>query len=136
VLAIHPAGPQTGGTQGKSDPNAELLDAAALCRQLVPDASMYAVLADHRLKLFPDEMFADLFPSGRGRPSVPGDVMATALVLKELEGLSDRQAADALRCDIRRKVATGLALDHPGVLHRVHLLADPPGQQLASRAHP
>jgi hypothetical protein len=76
---------------------------------------MYAVLADHRLKLFPDELFADLFPSGRGRPSVPGDVMATALVLKELEGLSDRQAADALRCDIRWKVATGLALDHPGV---------------------
>jgi IS5 family transposase len=105
--------------QGKSDPNAELLDAAALCRQLVPDASMYAVLADHRLKLFPDELFADLFPSGRGRPSVPGDVMATALVLKELEGLSDRQAADALRCDIRWKVATGLALDHPGVHYTV-----------------
>jgi len=41
--------------------------------------------------------------------------MATALVLKDLEGLSDRQAADALRCDIRWKVATGLALDHPGV---------------------
>jgi hypothetical protein len=34
--------------------------------------------------------------------------MATALVLKELEGLSDRQAADALRCDIRWKVATSL----------------------------
>ena len=105
--------------QGKSDPNPELLDAAALCRQLVPQSSMYAVLADHRLKLFPDELFADLFPSGRGRPSVPGDVMATALVLKELEGLSDRQAADALKCDIRWKVATGLALDHPGVHYTV-----------------
>lgn len=105
--------------QGKSDPNPELLDAAALCRQLVPESSMYAVLADHRLKLFPDELFADLFPSGRGRPSVPGDVMATALVLKELEGLSDRQAADALKCDIRWKVATGLALDHPGVHYTV-----------------
>ena len=78
VLAIRPAGPQTVGMQGKSDPNAELLDAAALCRQLVPDSSMYALLADPRLKLFPDELFADLFPSGRGRPSVPGDVMATA----------------------------------------------------------
>jgi len=119
VLAIRLAGPQTVGMQGKSDPNAELLDAAALCRQLVPDSSMYALLADHRLKLFPDELFADLFPSGRGRPSVPGDVMATALVLKELEGLSDRQAADALRCDIRWKVATGLALDHPGVHYTV-----------------
>jgi IS5 family transposase len=105
--------------QGKSDPNPELLDAAALCGQLVPESSTYAVLAKQRLRLFPDELFADLFPSGRGRPSVPGDVMATALVLKELEGLSDRQAADALRCDIRWKVATGLALDHPGVHYTV-----------------
>jgi hypothetical protein len=46
---------------------------------------------------------------------VPAEVMASAMVLKELEGLSDRQAADALRCDIRWKVATGLALDHSGV---------------------
>src|SRR2546423_12572397 len=88
--------------QGKSDPNPELMDAAALCGQLVPESSTYAVLAKQRLRLFPDEMFADLFTSGRGRPSVPGDVMATALVLKELEGLSDRQAADALRCSAGR----------------------------------
>jgi IS5 family transposase len=101
--------------QGKSDPNPQLLDAVALCRQLVPDGSLYAFLADHRRELFRDEDFADLFPSGRGRPSVPADVMAVALVLKELEGLSDRQAADALRCDIRWKVACGLPLDHPGV---------------------
>jgi IS5 family transposase len=101
--------------QGKSDSNPQLLDAAALCRQLVPDGSLYGFLADHRRKLFRDEDFADLFPSGRGRPSVPADVMAVALVLKELEGLSDRQAADALRCDIRWKVACGLPLDHPGV---------------------
>lgn len=101
--------------QGKSDPNSEYLDASALCRQLVPDGSVYAFLADHRAELFPDEDFADLFPSGTGRPSVPAAVMASAMVLKELEGLSDRQAADALRCDIRWKVATGLALDHPGV---------------------
>jgi len=101
--------------QGKSDPNPELLDAGALCRQLVPEGSVYAFLTDHRAELFPDRDFADLFPSATGRPSVPAAVMATAMVLKELEGLSDRQAADALRCDIRWKVATGLALDHPGV---------------------
>ena len=101
--------------QGKSDPNPELLDAAALCRQLVPEGSVYAFLADHRGELFPDEEFADLFASDTGRPSAPADVMASALVLKELEGLSDRQAADALRCDIRWKVACGLPLDHAGV---------------------
>jgi IS5 family transposase len=105
--------------QGKSDPNAELLDAAALCRHLVADDSVYAFLADHRRELFPDELFADLFASGRGRPSVPADVVATVMVLQALEGLSDRDAAAALRTNIAWKVAAGLALDDAGVHYSV-----------------
>jgi len=104
---------------GKSDPNAELLDAAALCRHLVAEDSMHAFLADHRRELFPDELFADLFPSGRGRPSVPADVVATVTVLQALEGLSDRDAAAALRTDIAWKVAAGLALDDGGIHYSV-----------------
>jgi IS5 family transposase len=106
--------------QGRSDPNRELLDAAALCRQLVPEGSVEAFLADHRQELFPDPMFEDLFPSGRGRPSVPADVVASVMVLQALEGLSDRDAARALTDRISWKVACGLALDeegfHPTVL--------------------
>ncbi|HUG84022.1 MAG TPA: IS1182 family transposase [Euzebya sp.] len=89
----------------------ELLDTAALCGHLVPAGSVYSFLAQHRGRIFPDELFADLFPSGRGRPSVPADVIASAFVLKELEGLSDRQAAAALTRDIAWKVACGWALD-------------------------
>jgi transposase len=109
-----------GGVQGTSDSNRELLDAAALVGHLVPAGSVYAFLAEHRRRLFPDELFADLFLSGRGRPSVPADVIATVLVLQSLEGLSDRDAVQALRTDLRWKVAAGLALDdegfHPTVL--------------------
>ncbi len=100
--------------QGHSDPNRELLDAAALCRQLVPPGSVEAFLADHRHDLFPDEMFEDLFLSGRGRPSIPADVVASVMVLQALEGLSDRDAARALRDRISWKVACGLALDDEG----------------------
>jgi IS5 family transposase len=100
--------------QGKSDLNPELLDAAALCRQLVPDGSVEAFLADHRHELFPDGLFADLFPSGRGRPSIPGDVVASVMVLQALEGLSDREAERALRDRISWKVATGLPIDSTG----------------------
>jgi len=100
--------------QGHSDPNRELLDAAAVCRQLVPEGSVEAFLADHRAELFPDEMFEDLFPSRRGRPSVPADVVASVMVLQALEGLSDRDAARALRDRISWKVACGLALDDEG----------------------
>ena len=101
--------------QGTNDPSrVELLDAAALCRHLVQEGSVYAFLADHRSTLFPDQLFADLFPSGRGRPSVPADVVATVMVLQALEGLSDREAAAQLRHSIAWKVACGLSLVDPG----------------------
>ena len=92
---------------------------AALCRKLVPEGSVEAFLADHRQDLFPDELFSDLFPSARGRPSVPADVIATVMVLQSLEGLSDRDAARALRDRISWKVACGLALDDGGFHHSV-----------------
>ena len=90
------------------------MDTAALVGHLVPAGSVYAFLAEHRERLFPDGLFADLFPSGRGRPSVPGDVIASVLVLQTLQGLSDTEAVQALRCDLRWKVACGLAIDHEG----------------------
>jgi hypothetical protein len=106
--------------QGQSDPDRVLLDAQALVGHLVPAGTVHGFLAQHRQRLFPDEMFADLFGSGRGRPSVPADVIATVLVLQALEGLSDRDALRALVTDLRWKVAAGLALDdegfHPTVL--------------------
>ena len=127
--------------QGHSDPNRELLDAAALCRQLVPEGSVEAFLADHRRELFPDEMFEDLFSSRRGRPSVPADVVASVMVLQALEGLSDRDAARALRDRISWKVACGLALDDEGFdFTGAHLLAHSiaevraPGADLRRRA--
>ena len=111
---------QTQRMQGRSDRNAELLDAAALCGHLVTVDSVHALLAAHRRELFPDDLFGDLFPSGRGRPSVPADVIATVMVLQALEGLSDRDAVRELRTNIAWKVAAGLSLAdegfHPTVL--------------------
>ncbi len=63
---------------------------------LLPAGSVFAFLAEHRSRLFPAEMFADLFASGRGRPSIPGEVIASVIVLQTLHGLSDREAADAV----------------------------------------
>ena len=96
--------------QGSSGPDRELLDALALCGHLLGPGSVHAFLAEHRREVFPDEMFEDLFPSGRGRPSVPAEVIATVMVLQALEGLSDRQAVRRLETDIAWKAAAGLAL--------------------------
>ena len=108
------AGEQELVMQGKADPDRHLLDAAAFCRELIEEGTIYAFLADHRAELFKDEDFADLFPSRRGRPSTPAVLVCTVMVLQALEGLSDRDAIRALRTRIDWKVACGLALDDPG----------------------
>lgn len=96
--------------QGSSRLDRTLLDASALCRHLLGEGSVHAFLAEHRAVVFPDSLFEDLFPTNRGRPSVPADVVATVMVLQSLEGLSDRQAVRRLETDIAWKAAAGLAL--------------------------
>jgi Transposase domain (DUF772)/Transposase DDE domain len=103
-----------GFMQGKERVDRQLLDAQALVGHLVPAGSMFGFLAAHRGELFGDEDFADLFPSGRGRPSVPASVMASVLVLQVLHDYSDAEAAEAARCDLRWKAACGFPLDHGG----------------------
>ena len=100
--------------QGRRVDELELLDAASVAGHLVEAGSVFRLLADHRRELFPEAMFADLFPSTRGRPSVPADIAASILVLQALNGLSDREAMAALRTDLRWKVACGLAVGHGG----------------------
>ena len=106
--------------QGRSEDQRDLLDVESVAGHLLVPGSVFAFLAEHRRWLFPAELFADLFPSGRGRPSVPPDVVAAVLVLQTLHGLSDREAADAVTYDLRWKAACGVAIDagsfHPSTL--------------------
>ncbi|HTM84586.1 MAG TPA: IS1182 family transposase [Mycobacterium sp.] len=101
--------------QGTSSRGRQLFDTAVLVGHLVPAGSVYAFLAEHRGVVFADGLFADLFASRRGRPSVPGEVIASVLVLQTLQDLSDAEAMQALRCDLRWKVACGLPIDHEGL---------------------
>lgn len=106
--------------QGRSDPQRDVFDVESVAGHLLPAGSVYAFLAEHRDRLFPEAKFADLFPSQRGRPSVPAPVVATVLLLQALHGLSDREAAEAVTFDLRWKAACGLAVTapafHPTVL--------------------
>jgi hypothetical protein len=94
--------------QGRADDQRELLDAESVAGHLLKSDSVFAFLAAHRLELFPEEMFADLFPSRRGRPSVPAEVMASVITLQALHGLSDNETVDAVTFDLRWKAACGL----------------------------
>ena len=96
--------------QGRSRRDRELLDAGEMAGHLVPAGSVFAFLAEHRAELFPDSFTADLFGSRTGRPSLPADLVGSVLVLQALHDLPDGQAADALKFDIRWKVACGRSL--------------------------
>jgi IS5 family transposase len=76
---------------------------------------MFAFLAAHRAEVFPDGDYADLFaPPGVGRASVPATQMAAVMTLQALHDYSDRETAEAVRFDVRWKVAIGAPLDDEG----------------------
>ncbi len=68
--------------------------------------------------LWADEDFASWYPRD-GRPGISPAQLATVSVLQFLLGLSDRDAAEAVRCRIDFKYALGLDLDDPGFHHSV-----------------
>jgi hypothetical protein len=101
--------------QGFERMDRQFLDAAAVAGHLVPENSMFAFLAFHRAEVYPDADYGDLFsPPGVGRPSLPATQMAAVLTLQALHDYSDRETAEAVRFDVRWKVAIGAPLDDPG----------------------
>jgi hypothetical protein len=82
-------------------------DIEAFCDRTLPARSIYSLLHRERDRLFPDELFADLF-SDRGRRSGPPSVVATVMVCQRLEGLSDREAVERYAFDARWRYAAGV----------------------------
>lgn len=88
--------------------------------------------------LFGDADFAGLYPS-RGKPAWSPGRPAPVSVMQFAEGLSDRQAADAVRGRLDRKYLLGLELVDPGFDHSVltefrdRLIAGDAGIELLDR---
>ena len=86
--------------------------------RVAPD-SIYGLLHRECFRLFPDEMFADLFADS-GRNCVPPMIVAVVMVLQRIEGCSDREAVDRFTYDARWKYAAGgLGFGYPGFVHTV-----------------
>lgn len=73
---------------------------------------------DHLDGLWSDEDFVSWYPRD-GRPGLSPAQLATVCVLRFLLNLSDRQAAEAVRCRIDFKYALAMDLDDPGFHHSV-----------------
>src|SRR3954469_13376 len=86
---------------------------AYVARAAYPDGNPYMTVRDALGTFYDDERFAALFPE-RGQPALAPWRLALVTVLQFAEGLSDRQAADAVRGRIDWKYALGLELTDPG----------------------
>src|SRR5438067_3335438 len=96
-----------------------LTTTTSFCEPLVAPDAIYGLLHRECHRLFPDEMFADLFTSV-GRRCVPPMIVAVVMVLQRLEGCSDREAVERFTYDVRWKYAAGgLGFDYPGFVHTV-----------------
>jgi transposase len=73
---------------------------------------------DHLDGLWDDEDFVSWYPRD-GRPGLSPAQLATVRLLQFLLNLSDRQAAEAVRCRIDFKYALAMDLDDPGFHHSV-----------------
>src|SRR3712207_2720724 len=84
-----------------------------IARAAFPKGTLCLRLADTLGAISRDQPFADLFPR-RGQPAASPARLALVSVLQFVEGLSDRQAADAVRSRIDWKYTLALELSDPG----------------------
>ncbi len=80
----------------------------------VAQDSIYGRMAAVRDVLFADDDLAEMYCLDNGRPSLPPSLMSGVLLLQFHDGVSDPEAVERLRYDLRWKVALGLPLDYRG----------------------
>jgi len=86
---------------------------ASTAHAAFPRGNRYLAMRDELGVFYSDQEFAPLFPT-RGQPAQTPWRLALIVVFQFAEGLSDVQAADAVRSRIDWKYALSLDLDDPG----------------------
>ena len=88
-------------------------DTARIAHAAFPKGHPYLALRDELGAIFADHAFSDLF-SRRGRSAIAPAQLALVTILQFAEGLSDIQAANAVRARIDWKYVLSLELDDSG----------------------
>jgi transposase len=89
-----------------------------VARAAFPRGNVYMRMRDELGAIYDDQLFVSLFPA-RGQPAEAPWRLAFTTVMQFAEGLSDRQAADAVRSRIDWKYALSLELTDSGFDHTV-----------------
>lgn len=93
-------------------------DTRRVARAAFSKGNMYMRMRDELGEVYGDASFAELFP-GRGQKAESPGRLAWVTVMQFSEGLSDRQAAEAVRARIDWKYVLGLELDDAGFNYSV-----------------
>ena len=98
------------------DPRDIPTETAKVARAAFPNGNKYMRLRDELGPIYNDDQFSSLFV-WRGRPAESPGFMAQVTIMQFAEGLTDRQAAEAVRGRIDWKYALGLELTDTGFAH-------------------
>lgn len=93
-------------------------ETAEVARKAFPKGHIYMQMRDELGPIYTDDLFADLYPVD-GQPAMRPWRLALILVMQFGEGLSDRQAAEAVGDRITWKYALSLELTDVGFDHSV-----------------
>jgi transposase len=91
---------------------------ARAARVVFPHGNVFIQVRETLGTIYTDEAFTDLFPT-HGQPALAPWRLALVTVFQFLEGLTDRQAAFAVRDRLAWKYALSLELADPGFDHSV-----------------
>lgn len=91
---------------------------AYIAKAAFPQGNIYLKMRDEVGVFFEDKQFASLFAQ-RGQPRKQPGQLAIVTIMQYVEGLSDRQAANAVRGRIDWKYFLGLELADSGFDSRV-----------------
>ncbi len=93
-------------------------ETARIAQAVFPKGNVYMELYDTFGNLYEDEDFASLYPND-GQSAISPVQLSLVLILQFAEGLSDRQAAEAVRSRIDWKYLLCLELTDPGFHYSV-----------------
>jgi transposase len=108
-------------------------ETARIARAVFRRGNVYLELRDELGTLYEDQAFVSLFPT-RGQPAEAPWRLALVTVLQFAEGLSDRQAAEAVRSRIDWKYLLGLEINDAGFDYSI--LSEFRARLIAGRAEP
>jgi transposase len=93
-------------------------EVARIAHAVFPRGNVFMQMRDTLGAIYTDEAFADLFPA-HGQPAFAPWRLALVTIFQFMEGLTDRQAADAVRDRLAWKYALSLELTDSGFDHSV-----------------